>query len=110
MNGTAIATGGAVIEGAGTGADGVVIGVLTFESLREGDFAVSSLFLEDDTGKENIAPCFSCAQVSCRFADRAPCASPCFGNLCQCYFVLQRLPNSNALCCVPNARVPLERS
>lgn len=29
----------------------VVIGVLAFESLREGDVAVSSLFLKDDTGK-----------------------------------------------------------
>ena len=60
MTGAAVATGGAVTVGARSGADGVLIGVLTFESLREGDFAVSSLFLEDDTGEgKTLRSCFS---------------------------------------------------
>lgn len=41
-----------MLEDAGLGTDGVVVGVLTFDSLREDAFAVSSLFLEDDTGKK----------------------------------------------------------
>ncbi|CAN0177986.1 unnamed protein product [Ectocarpus sp. 13 AM-2016] len=32
----------------------VVVGVLSFESLREGDVAVSSLFLKDETGRVRL--------------------------------------------------------
>lgn len=65
--------------GAGSGADGVVIGVLTFESLREGDLAVSSLFLEDDTGKGNQCALSSRALIFLVvLLNRAPsCLSGC---------------------------------
>ncbi|CAM9983349.1 unnamed protein product, partial [Scytosiphon promiscuus] len=40
--------------GDGEAAWNVAIGVLSFESLREGDVAVSSLFLKDDTGRVRL--------------------------------------------------------
>lgn len=42
-----------VVGGDGEAVVQVVIGVLSFESLREGDVAVSSLFLNDDTGEND---------------------------------------------------------